>query len=98
MGDVRFSNAAVQDLRDIEAFSADRFGPAMTADYLAGLREALVRLGEHPAIGGRRDDLLPGIRALRYRSHRIYYGTHQQGVVILRLLHFARQVRRDLVQ
>lgn len=98
MGDVRFSNAAVQDLRDIETFSVDRFGPAMTADYLAGLREALVRLCDNPAIGGRRDDLLPGTRALRYRSHRIYYGTDQQGVVILRLLHFARQVRRGMVK
>ena len=55
------------------------------------------RLCDHPGIGTTRDDLVPGARSLRYRSHRVYYRPAKGGVVIQRVLHYARQVRRDMI-
>ena len=81
----------------IEEFSFITFGRAQTAKYLVGLRDAFVRLQEHPGIGVARDDLRAGTRSYRYGSHRIYYRAMEDGVLIQRILHYARQDRRSMV-
>lgn len=96
--DIRLTEAAARDLAETGQYSLAEFGPASTADYLTGLREAFARLRDHPGIGVRRDDLRPEMRSLRYRSHRIYYRPSPDGIVILRVLHFARMVRREMLE
>jgi toxin ParE1/3/4 len=97
MPDVRLTDAAAGDVEEIERYSASEFGPALTVEYLQGLADALRRLSHHPGIGIGRDDLRSGTRSLRYRSHRIYYRPVKDGVVVQRVLHQARQVRRDMM-
>jgi toxin ParE1/3/4 len=95
--EIRLTELALQDLLAIEEFSFATFGREQTSKYLAGLREAFVRLGEHPGIGVVRDDLRAGSRSYRYGSHRIYYRASEDEVLIQRILHYARQVRRSMV-
>lgn len=98
MGDVRLTRAAAQDINDIEHRSAVEFGSAQTVEYLSGLHEAFARLGQYPGIGIVRHDLRPDTRSLSYRSHRIYYRPMPGGILIQRVLHYARQVRREMFE
>jgi toxin ParE1/3/4 len=97
MGDIRLTSAAARDIEEIERFSAAEFGPSLTADYLAGLRGSFAHLRDYPGMGVMRDDLRPGTRSRRYRSHRIYYRPMPDGILIQRVLHYARQVRREMI-
>ena len=95
--DVRFTKAAARDIEELEQYSAAEFGSSVTAEYLGGLHEAFARLRDFPGMGIPRDDLRPESRALRYRSHRIYYRPMPGGILIQRVLHYARQVRREMI-
>ena len=97
MTEIRLTELALQDLLAIEEFSFVTFGREQMSQYLAGLRQAFVRLQEYPGIGVARDDLRAGSRSYRYGSHRIYYRASEAGVLIQRILHYARQVRRSMV-
>ncbi|MFA9201480.1 MAG: type II toxin-antitoxin system RelE/ParE family toxin [Cypionkella sp.] len=97
MRDLRLTRAAERDVREIEQFSFTEFGSAATVEYLAGLRETLARLRDFPGMGTPRDDLKPEVRSLRYKSHRIYYRPVPGGILIQRVLHYARQVRREMI-
>ena len=97
MRDIRLSRAAERDIDDIERFSAAELGSTATAGYLIGLHEAFARLRDFPGMGILRDDLRPETRSLRYQSHRIYYRPMPGGILIQRVLHYARQVRREMI-
>ena len=92
MTELRISRGAQHDLRDIMRFSKARFGVAVARAYLRGLHDVFVTLRERPLIGVARGDLGRGVRALSYRSHRIYDETEGGSVDILRVLHHARDV------
>ena len=96
-GNIRLTRAAARDIEEIEQFSAVEFGSSQTADYLDGLRDAFVRLRDYPGMGIVRDDLRPETRSLQYRSHRIYYRPMPGGILVQRVLHHARQVRREMI-
>jgi toxin ParE1/3/4 len=98
MRDLRLTEAANRDISDIEQHSATEFGSAQTANYLEGLRDALARLRDFPDMGVERDDLRQDTRSLRYQSHRIYYRPMPGGILIQRVLHYARQVRRGMIE
>lgn len=97
MVSVRLTKAAAQDIEDLRRYGLLEFGPLATQNYLTGLHAALARLKEYPGMGISRDDLRPGTRSLRYRSHRIYYRPSPGGLVIQRILHYARMVRRGMM-
>ncbi|OYW45734.1 MAG: hypothetical protein B7Z08_01720 [Sphingomonadales bacterium 32-68-7] len=97
MRDIRLTRAAERDIGDIERFSAAEFGSAATFEYLTGLHEAMAHLRNFPGLGVPRDDLKPDVRSLRYASHRIYYRPMPRGILIQRILHYARQVRREML-
>ena len=97
MRDIRLTKAAERDIVDIEGFGAAEFGSAATFEYLTGLRDAMARLRDFPGLGVPRDDLKPDVRSLRYASHRIYYRPMSKGILVQRVLHYARQVRREMI-
>jgi toxin ParE1/3/4 len=65
-------------------------------DYLEGVRGVFSLLRDSPAAGAAEEDLGEGIRGFTYRSHRIYYRLDVDGVLIVRILHHARDVLRAL--
>jgi plasmid stabilization system protein ParE len=79
---LEFSPRAVADLQDILEFVA-RQNP-----------QAAVRLVTMPAVGTRRDDLAPGIRALSHGNYVIYFVAQAEAILrIVRVLHGARNVQ-----
>ena len=88
----RISPAARGDLREIRTYSKAAFGVEQTSRYLEGLREAFRLLRERPFAGGLDARLGEGVRGFHYCSHRIYYLPMPNEVLIIRILHHARDV------
>lgn len=96
MARLAYSPDAVADLEEIAAFSVSRFGRDVTDAYLAGLEAACELLDEFPQLAAAHPRLKPEMRCLTYRSHRIFYRFESDEVLIARILHHARDIRRAL--
>ncbi len=83
-------------MREIHAFSVDRFGRTVADAYLQGLRGCFDRLLDFPAIGRIYPGVTPEIRVLSYRRHRIFYRVEADQVVIVRVLHERRDIGEKL--
>ena len=95
MAEIRFSPAARADLKEIGRFSRREFGKAVADKYLLGLDQAFDRLASHPYFGEAQPKLGKGVRRLSHRSHRIFYEVEGEIVLILRIYHHARDVKRS---
>jgi toxin ParE1/3/4 len=87
----------IDDLTDAYTYLAERNPQA--ADCLLDDVEALVTLlATFPELGRIRDELRPGVRSFRVRHvhHVLFYRNEGDAIVLLRLLHGARDLRRDL--
>lgn len=87
----------IDDLTDAYTYLAERNPQA--ADRLLDDGEALVNLlATFPELGRIRDELRPGVRSFRVRHVRyvLFYRREGDALVLLRLLHGSRDLRRDL--
>ena len=92
MARLRIAAAAQDDLRDIRIYSKAAFGAATTRQYLIGLRATFGQLREWPLIGTSEEHLGFAMRSFGYKSHRIYFRSADDEVLIVRILHHARDV------
>lgn len=95
MAEIKFSPAARADLKEIGRFSRREFGKAVADKYLLGLDQVLDRFALHPHSGETQPKLGKGVRRLSHRSHRIFYEVNGEVVLILRIYHHARDVKRS---
>lgn len=96
MAELDLSPAARADLLEIRVYSVDKFGVEVADSYFLGFDAAFVLLREHPMAGVARLELGKGIRCLIHRQHRIFYYIDKDTVVIVRIVHHARDARRAL--
>lgn len=89
---LRTASAARSDIRDIRAYSKLTFGKRVARDYLDGLIAAFDRLAMRPLIGVAERDLGKDMRSFAYRSHRIFYRVDEDELLIVRILHHARDL------
>jgi toxin ParE1/3/4 len=80
---------AESDLADAWRWIADHDERAADR-YLDGLEKRICQLGAHPFSGVSRDDVIPKIRAITFRSHLVYHVVENNRVVIVRVLHASR--------
>ena len=66
--------------------------------YHAAIDRALHELLDFPAMGRSRDDLGPGFRSRRVEQHVIYYRVEDDAILIARILHVRREVKRELLE
>jgi toxin ParE1/3/4 len=59
---------------------------------MARLQKRFLLLAEHPLLGEQRDDLRSGLRAFTVGNYVIFYRLEESRVVIVRVLHAARDV------
>ena len=88
---------AQRDLADIADNSYNEFGPHVATDYLQGLRATFVLLLEFPEIGAVFEGVRPMVRLKTYRSHRIFYRVTKTDIIIVRILHKARDASALLI-
>jgi toxin ParE1/3/4 len=91
-----YSRQAAFDIDEITAFSVEQFGVAVTDDYLTGLEAACEVLREFPEMAAIYPRVKPEMRCLIYRSHRIFYRADDEQVLVVRVLHHARDVGRAM--
>lgn len=96
MAEVRLRAAADADLEAILNHSIEQWGQAAGEAYLAGFGRAFDLLGRHPLAGALRAEIVPPIRCLPHRSHRIFYDVDGETIWIVRVLHHAMDVEQWL--
>lgn len=96
MAEVEFSNAAEADLVEIDEYSLARYGEDTSELYMHGFDEAFARLRDYPLAAPIRPDLGMGIRCLIHRRHRILYRATAKKVLIVRIIHHARDAKTAL--
>jgi len=92
---LRFTDQAERDLVEIGHFIA-RDNPANAARFIDALQERCRLLASHPHLGRAREELGPELRSLSHGRYVIFYRAIEDGVVIIRFLHGARDLRRAL--
>lgn len=93
---LRLSSAARADLVGIRHYSFREFGGDVADAYLRGFNQAFTLLREQPMVGPGQPDLGERVRCLTHRRHRIFYEAADDGVLIIRIIHHARNARRAL--
>ncbi len=94
---VVFQDDASQDLNDIADYIGED-NPRASVRFLKAIRKATVRIAAQPGIGSPRDYGNPALIGLRvvlipgFRSYGIYYLTTADGIIVLRILHGARDL------
>jgi toxin ParE1/3/4 len=92
MTDLRLTAQARQDLEDIQAAGLRDHGNSSTRNHMAGFERVFDLLREHPNAGQARSEYGPNFRSFSYHPHRIFYRSEAGGVLIVRILHAARDV------
>lgn len=96
MIEVQLSAAARADLVEIRQYSMAQFD-AHTADtYFLGFDAAFDLLSQHPHAGVATPQFGKPYRCLVHRKHRIFYTVGDNKVLIIRILHHARDANRPL--
>lgn len=96
MAEVEISREAQTDLADIGAAGVEQFGSSVAERHLRDLRRVFGRLADYPLAGQARPEFRHGIRSVPCRPHRILYTVRGDTVLIVRVIHQARDVARAL--
>lgn len=96
MAKVTLSVLADADLVEILIFGEQRFGTATADTYVRSFEGPFGLLARHPLIGSQAFEDDPDTHVLHHRRHRIFYEVGDEGVLILRILHHAVDVRRRM--
>ena len=90
------SPAAKADLEEIRDYSVEQYDAVVADAYFLGFDAAFDLLAEHPFAGSEKPELGFAIRCLTHRKHRIFYTVTDDIVLIIRVIHHARDARRIL--
>ncbi len=82
-----FAESAEEDLREIVTFTLESWGARQATLYIDGLEDLALRIAERPKIGKACEKLSPGLRAMPYESHVLYYLSRKSKITIIRVLH-----------
>ena len=93
---LRLNAATEADLEAIDEYSNDMFGDDFADTYMRGFRELFDLLRRHPQAGQMKAELGEGVRCIIHRKHRIFYKIEGKLVLILRVIHHARNAKREL--
>ena len=93
---LELSRKAARDLDEIGEYSVRVFGADRAILYLDVIEQALRQVVAHPQIGLSRADLGPRVRSYPAGEHRIFYEAREDAAFVIRLLHKAMDVERNL--
>ena len=91
-GQIRFSEVAKQDLRDIWRGSAEYSGLDFADRTLANIESKFRLLAQFPRSGRVRDELLAGLRSYAAGDFVIFYRILETTIEVVRVLHGRRDI------
>ncbi len=96
MAKVKLSAAARADLVEIRLYSREQFSADVADAYYTGFDDVFDLLARHSLAGAERSELGRGIRCLTHRKHRVFHSVQGDTVIIIRIIHHARDARTAL--
>lgn len=84
------------DLSEIDEYSLTHFGEDAGETYMRGFDKLFALLQDHPKAGVAAPEYGRAYRCLGYRKHRIFYAVGEEKVLIVRILHHARDAKGTL--
>ena len=94
--ELRLTDEARADVRDISRYTARRWGPRQRDRYAAQLHRALRSLLDHPERGRVRDEYYPGCRSLAVEHHVVFYHLTEREIVVVPILHGSRDAASNV--
>jgi toxin ParE1/3/4 len=91
---LKFTERAVQDLREISTYTKKEWGPEQERRYRQQLQLELQKLSLNANLGRFREEVGPGIRSFKVASHIAFYMPGDGEITIVRLLHPSRDIER----
>jgi toxin ParE1/3/4 len=85
------TSQAISDLQEIEEYIG-KDNALAAVDFVQRLTARFYQLVDSPGIGRKRDDLAAGLRSSRVGDHLIFYLLNGDKVVIVHVLHGARDL------
>ena len=92
----RLSLRAERDIGDIYRKGAALFGMERADSYQNGLRRSFDMLAANPRLARERTELKRLVRLHPYQAHMIVYVEHDNGILIVRVLHARQDWARHL--
>jgi len=89
--EVELSSQALEDLSSIALYIAAD-SPVRALTFTDELQEKAFSLQHMPYKGADRNDVLVGLRLLPHRNYNIYYKVQGQKLIVVRILHAARDI------
>lgn len=87
------TRAALEDLKAIARFTAQRWGVRQRNAYLKEMDLVFRQLARNPGMGRACDEILAGYRKFPHASHVIYYREQDaDSILVIRILHVAMDV------
>ena len=96
MADLKLSREARADLEAVRQVGIRDHGPIAAEAHLRGFERLFQLLREQPYAGQERPEFDRDICSLAHRPHRILYTVRADRVLIVRVIHHARDVRAVL--
>lgn len=86
---VWLSLTAADDLRAIQRYTIEQWGPRQWHRYSDELEALFEELGDNPALGPNRDEVRHGLRSFPVGAHVVWYRNRDDTLEIVRVLHAA---------
>ncbi|MEC8103926.1 MAG: type II toxin-antitoxin system RelE/ParE family toxin [Pseudomonadota bacterium] len=96
MNGFRVSNAAMNDLREVAAYTERTWGSQQRRDYLSRIDETFHLLANNPSLGSHCDYIAADLRKHPCGSHVIYYELDATGIFVVRVLHRKMDVSAEI--
>jgi plasmid stabilization system protein ParE len=96
MTKLRLTTQARLDLQMIQDAGLADFGPRATRKHMAGFGRIFQLLRVHPSAGPARPEYGRDIRTFAHHPHRVIYRLQGNSILVVRILHHARDVRTAL--
>lgn len=90
------TEAALDDLRSIRAYTLETWGPEQEKRYLRQIWLRLEAVGKEPGRYRLREDLFPGCRLASEGRHVILFRAGPKALEIVRVLHSAMDFKRHM--
>jgi len=87
MAAIHFSEAALEDLKEIDDYTFREGGEAQAMRYVDNLAACCDRIASMPLSGRQCNEIFPGLRRIEQGRHVIFYQSLDSGIYIWRILH-----------
>lgn len=88
---VRFSAAAVEDLKNIWGYVAE-YDENAAGKLVKEIQKKFILLRDNLLVGREQNELLVGLRSFVVKNYFIFYLSNDDGIDVLRVLHGSRDI------